>query len=276
MNLLITLVLAVPAAVYVRRWRRVRRAGHSAYAARLLAFGAGLLALLIALASPVAMLAEQMFLWHMVQHILLVDLAPVLLLAGMSATLLEPVTARARRFERLLRILALPSVGVILYGGMLWLWHAPALYNAALTHSGVHALQHVTFLAVGLAFWWHVFGPSRAHRHVRGPGVFTFMAATKFATGVLAGLLVFLPERGFVYDAYLSQPRMWGLSAASDQQLGGSIMVVEELTLMTVAFWFMFVRMLAQADEDDEREEHHAAAMTAGDGDAKLASRAMT
>lgn len=253
-----TVAIFTLAGVYLVRLRQIRRAGVAQSASRVAAFGAGILALLIALASPVAALSERMFLWHMVQHILLVDLAPVLLLAAATPALLEPLGTRARESRRILAALALPGTGVLLYAGTLWAWHAPPLYDAALANPIVHGVQHVTFLAAGVVFWWHVFGPHRAHRHVRGPGVFTFMAVTKFATGVLAGLLVFLPEAGFVYESYASQPRMWGLSATRDQQLGGSIMIIEEITLMTAAFGFMFVRMLTQADEDDERRDRDA------------------
>lgn len=250
----VAVAIAVSGGIYIARWRGVQRES-DAGAWRLAAFVGGILALLIALVSPIAALGERMFVWHMIQHILLVDLAPVLLLGGATQALLEPITARAQHFRRILRLLALPISGVLLYAGALWAWHIPVLYETALDVPLVHVLQHLTFLTVGLVFWWHVFGPARAHRHVRGPGVFTFMAATKFATGVLAGLLVFLPEGGFVYEPYLSQTRMWDLSATRDQQLGGSIMVVEELTLMTAAFGFMFVRMLTMADEDDERHD---------------------
>ncbi len=222
---------------------------------RAVAFSAGILVLLGAIASPLAALGERMFLWHMVQHILLVDFAPILLIVGCNEALLKPVTLRLRSFQRILGWLSRPAIVVVLYAGTLWIWHVPALYNLALAESGVHAAQHASMLAVGLVFWWHVFEPIASAHSIRGPGVFPFMGVTKFSTGVLASLLTFLPEAGFVYDFYVDQPRTLGLSATDDQRLGGAVMVTEELVLMTAAFGFMFIRMLSQADEDDKDQE---------------------
>ena len=254
---LVIAVIALALAMYARAWRRVGggRAATGVPLWRVAAFGAGLLALVAALLSPIARLGEQMFLWHMTQHILLVDIAPILLIAGFSEALLRRLPVFSDRLAGVRRWLARPVTAVLLYAGTLWIWHLPALYNLALSNPLVHALQHATLLGVGLVFWWHIFAPTPAHRSIRGPSVFSFMAVTKFSTGVLASLLTFLPERGFVYDFYVDQPRMWGLTAGADQQLGGAIMVTEELVLLTAAFGFMFVRMLSQADREDEELE---------------------
>lgn len=242
---------------YWRLWSSAGRDGQVGAARwwRLAAFGVGVLAFSGALASPIARLAEQMFLWHMVQHILLVDVAPIFLLAGFDEDILNPLTRRLTRVRKVFAWLSRPVSAVVLYVGTLWLWHVPVLYNAALEQPLLHVLQHASLIAVGVIFWWHVLQPVPSPHAVRGPGVFPFMAATKVCTGILASLLTFLPERGFVYDFYLDQPRMWGLTAAADQQFGGAIMVTEELVLLTAAFAFMFVRMLSQADEDNERLE---------------------
>lgn len=247
---------------YWRLWMIAGREGGARWW-RLAAFGVGVLALIGALASPIASLAEQMFIWHMVQHILLIDVAPMLLVAGLDEDILRPLTRRLTRAREVFAWLTRPATAVVLYVGTLWLWHVPVLYNAALEQPLLHGLQHASLITVGVIFWWHVLQPVPSRHAVRGPGVFPFMAATKFSTGILASLLTFLPERGLVYDFYVNQPRMWGLTAAEDQQFGGAIMVTEELVLLTAAFGFMFVRMLSQADEDDQRLErlqadHHA------------------
>lgn len=253
--------------IYVRAWRQARtHVRPSAW--RAVAFGTGIVVLLGSLVSPIARLGEQMFLWHMIQHILLVDVVPIMLIAGCSAALLKPLSVRLQPFAKTLRWLTRPVTAVALYVGTLWMWHAPALYNLALTNAAVHVFQHVSLLAVGLLFWWHVLEPIPSAHSIRGPGVFPFMAVTKFATGVLASLLTFLPERGLVYDYYVDQPRLWNFTAETDQQLGGAIMVTEELVLMVAAFGLMFIRMLSQADRDDEELERRqdSAPRTGDDG----------
>lgn len=256
-------------AIYGRLWWRARAEGRPSRNGdwRAVVFVMGVVALLFALVSPISRLGEQMFVWHMVQHIVLVDIAPILLVAGCSAPLLQPVMARLEPYADSLQWLARPATAVIFYVGALWIWHAPVLYNLALTNPFVHAFQHASLFAVGVLFWWHVFEPVPSRHSIRGPGVFPFMAATKFFTGVLASLITFLPEAGLVYSYYVDQPRMWGFTAASDQQLGGAIMVTEELVLMVTAFAFMFIRMLSQANEDDEDWErlNPSSAQTASD-----------
>ena len=235
---------------------RARRDGRDAAPWwRFAAFCAGVVTVSAALASPLATLAEQMFLWHMVQHILVVDIAPILLISGFDEELFRPLGTRLAGLRKAFTWLTRPVSAVLLYAGTLWFWHVPGLYNAALGHPALHVAQHASLLAVGLVFWAHVLQPVPSRHSMHGPGVFPFMAITKFATGVLASLLTFLPERGFVYDFYVNQPRMWGLTAAEDQQLGGAIMVTEELVLLSAAFGLMFVRMLGHADEEDARRE---------------------
>ena len=258
-------LFALPAyaVVYIMRWRHVRRTSHrGAGGWRLVAFLAGLLALFVALVSPVDRLGEQMFFWHMAQHILLLDIAPILLITGLSKVILRPITAALLRVERALGPLDHWAAAMVLYVGTLWTWHIPALYELALRDSAVHVFQHLTLLSVGALFWWHVLGPIRPRRAATGLAVLAFASATKVLTGLLASAITFSPFGSVFYDFYSAQPRMWGLSAAEDQQLAGGLMMFEELFVMFSAVTFMFVRMLGEADRAEERLERY------GSGDA--------
>jgi len=250
-------MIALPAylVVYARRWRRVRarERGGGAETWRLLACAAGLVALAVALVSPVARLGEQMFIWHMTQHILLLDVAPILLIAGLSEVLLRPVGARLRAVEERAGPLGHWATAMFLYAGTLWAWHLPALFELALRHPAIHALQHLMLFSVGWIFWWHVSGPIRPPRAAQGIAVLGFMSGTKVMTGVLASLITFMPFGGIFYDFYASQPRLWGLDATEDQQIAGALMMFEELLVMFTAVTFMFVRMLGEPDPADER-----------------------
>src|SRR5439155_7365746 len=121
---------------YLRRWRAVRaEAGTLALSGwRAAAFLAGLGCVLVALVSPVDRLAEQILTMHMVQHLLLLDLAPVLCLLGLTRVLLRPVTRRVQPVERRAGPLAHPVFAAVFYVATMWAWHVPALYDAAPQH----------------------------------------------------------------------------------------------------------------------------------------------
>ncbi len=166
------LLVGLAAALYLPRWRRVRRAdgARAAPTARLLAFLGGVLVLVAALMSPIDRLGEQAFVMHMAQHVLLLDLAPVLLIVALTKVLLRPATRRLTRLERAAGPLAHPVFAVVLYVAVMWAWHVPALYDAALRHPLVHALEHTTFMTAGALYWWHLLSPIRTRLRLGGMG----------------------------------------------------------------------------------------------------------
>ena len=93
---------------------------------------------------------------HMVQHILLLDVVPILLIVSLTKVILRPATRRLQRLERSAGPLAHPAAAVVLYVGVMWGWHIPALYDAALRHPFVHALEHTFFMTAGVLYWWHL------------------------------------------------------------------------------------------------------------------------
>jgi putative membrane protein len=238
--------------VYVRRWRAV-----DGSSGRLVSFLGGMALVLIALCSPVDRLAEQLFFMHMVQHLLLLDLAPILVLLGLTKVLLRPLTRRLVRLERAAGPLAHPVFAIALYVAAMALWHLPAMYDLALEQPVLHALEHVTFGLAGGLYWWHLLSPIRARRRLGGMGPVVYMLATKVLVGLLGILLTFAPEA--IYDFYDRQPGYWGLSSGTDQAVGGLIMALEQSIVMGVALVFLFVRALGESDREDERAERYAA-----------------
>ena len=110
-----------------------------------------MLGLVAALISPIDRLAEQILAMHMVQHVLLLDFVPILLILGLTKVLLRPVTRRLQPVESAAGPLGHPVVAVVLYIGAMWIWHIPALYDAAAEHAAIHVLEHVTFMRAGAA-----------------------------------------------------------------------------------------------------------------------------
>jgi putative membrane protein len=255
------LLVALLGALYVPRWRRVRAdvrpgAGPSARAAdawRLAAFLGGLLLLVVALISPVDRLGEQAFSMHMVQHVLLLDLAPILFMLALTKVILRPLTRRMQRVERAAGVLAHPVAAVIAYVALMWLWHVPALYDAALESPVVHVLEHVCFLSVGLLYWWHLLSPVRSRLGAGGMGPVVYMLSTKLAVGLLGIGLTFAPDP--LYDFYEQRPGIWGLSPTEDQAAAGAIMALEQSIIMGIALTYLFVRALTESEREQQRAE---------------------
>ena len=192
---------------------------------------------------------------HMVQHLLLLDIAPILFLLGLTRVLLRPVTRRMLAIERRLGPFGHPVFAIVAYVGIMWVWHIPALYQAALEDPLIHGLEHLTMSVVGGLYWWHVLSPIRSRHRLTGLGPVAYMFTTKIAVAVLGVVLTFAPESFYAF--YEDQPDYWGLGAKEDQAVAGLIMAIEQSVVMGIAFGWIFVRMLSEADQEDERAERY-------------------
>jgi cytochrome c oxidase assembly factor CtaG len=251
------LLVAVLGTLYVRRFRHVR-ARHGTIVVsgvRLASFLGGLLALGVALVSPVDRLGEQAFTMHMAQHVLLLDIAPIALICGLTKVLLRPVTRRLQRVERAAGPLAHPLFAVFAYIGLMWVWHVPAMYDAALSHSFVHVLEHVCFFSAGLLYWWHLLSPIRSRHRLSAMGAVVYMASTKLFVGLLGIALTFAPRA--LYAFYESRPPIWGLTPLEDQSLAGGLMALEQSIVMGIVLAWLFVNALGESDAADYRMERY-------------------
>jgi cytochrome c oxidase assembly factor CtaG len=242
--------------IYIRRFMQARReaGGRGAGWPQLAAFTAAIFVLLVALVSPVDALGEDyLFSIHMVQHILLGDIAPLLVLLSLSRVIMRPLTRRLMSVERALGPLAHPATGIVVWLTMIYVWHIPAMYNAALNHSAIHALEHTCFFIGGIAVWWPLIQPVPMRRKLTGLSVFAYLIAAKISIGLLGIFLTW--SNGVTYSYYEHVPRIWGLTALEDQNLGGAIMMVEQSIVLVIAFAILFVRMLLQSEEDERRRE---------------------
>ena len=156
---------------------------------------------------------------HMVQHMLLLDLVPILAIVGFTKVILRPVTRLVRDVEAHASLLASPAFAVILYIGVIWAWHVPAAYDVAVRHPLVHLLEHVTFLLAGSLYWWHLLSPIRARLRLGGMGPIVYMGSTKLFVGALGMGLAFAPSA--LYPYYVHHARVWGISAHDDQAIAG-------------------------------------------------------
>jgi putative membrane protein len=196
-------------------------------------FLGGWTALALALASPLDLAGASSFSAHMVQHELLMIVAAPLLVRGrplgvwawsLPRAWLRPFGGPMRTHPAgaLWRGLTRPLHAWLLHFASLWLWHIPFLFQAALLHSGMHALQHASFLFPALLFWWAVIG---THTPERSPGAaIAYLFTTMLHTSALGAL--FAMSEGIWYPVYGLGATQYGLSPLEDQQLGGLIMWV--------------------------------------------------
>jgi putative membrane protein len=248
--------LALLAFVYARRFSgaRAEAGGRGAGPLQAVAFAGAVLALLVALASPLDSLGEEyLFSMHMLQHVLLGDVAPLLLLLSLSRVIMRPLTRRLTRVEQALGPLAHPVTGIVLWLSLMYLWHLPPLYEAALRQPLVHLLEHVSFFTAGLCVWWPLIQPVPMRRRLTGMWPLAYIGTAKFGLAALGLYLTW--STTVLYDHYETVPRIWGLSAVEDQNIGGAIMMVEQSLTFVLVLVAVFVGMLASSEAEQRRRE---------------------
>jgi putative membrane protein len=260
---LVLVPLALFAGIYVWRFGEARRevlarggspAKRGVGPLQAIAFAAGTLVLLAALVSPLDGLGDDyLFSAHMFQHVLLGDVAPLLILLGLSRVIMRPATRRLTAIERGLGPLATPAAGLVTWLAIMYVWHIPALYDAATEHALIHLLEHVSFFTAGVALWWPLIQPVPMRRKLTGLQPVAYIATAKAG---LAALGIFLTwSTTAIYPYYEKTPRIWGLSPIEDQNVAGVIMMVEQSLTLVIVLVALFVRMLQQSEAEQLRRE---------------------
>jgi len=222
-----------------------------------LTFAAGDVVLAFALVSPLDELGDTyLFSAHMLQHLLLVLLAPPLLVAGLPEKPLD-LSMRHLVIRRSEAVLAKPPVAWILGIGTLWIWHLPALYNATLASEGIHVFEHLTFLVTGVIFWWPIFTPLVDRRFPLATAVF-YLVLGALVNTVLGVLLTFAPAGFYPYYVHPEDPygaldlirNSWGLGPTEDQELGGVFMWVFGALFFLLALMIVLRRWYSGRDPE--------------------------
>ena len=254
---LLTIAIVLTAGVYLRGWLAIRKTRLAQFtAARLSCFLFGLAALCVAVASPLDGFADVLLSAHMVQHLLLMSVAPPLLLLGwpvvpllrgLPAWILKPVLSPLLRLavlRRLGRWITSPPVGWMAMNVTFLGWHVPAAYDFALAHEHWHDFEHICFLASSIAFWWCVIQPWPAQRRSNGWGLLLYLLAADLVNTAISAFLAFCDRP--VYGYYLTQPNPFHVSPLSDQILGAVIMwVVGSFVFLAPATWIAFTLLQA-------------------------------
>lgn len=239
--------IAILAAAYWRRARTLAADGRPVPAWRIACFGMGLLLLAGGLTSPVAHIGEELLLAHMAQHLLLGDLAALLVVLGVTGPLLQPLLAIGW-IDRL-RMLANPLVALPLWVASLYVWHIPALYEGAIDNEPLHALEHASFFGFGVLMWMPVFGPLPQPSWFTLPAKLGYVVAVRLAGTVLGN--VFMWSNDVIYSVYEEGRGGWDISPLTDQGIAGVLMTAEGgLVTLGVICWVF----LTWAKQDSERQ----------------------
>jgi putative membrane protein len=230
----VVLGIAAAAAAYAIAWRRglLRddddvRAWVGTPRTRCWFFGAGLLVWFIALLSPLDTGGDlYLFSLHMVQHLLLMMVAPPLCILG------------------------------LIFSAVLLVWHVPALYDATLTTEPIHVFEHLSFIAVGVLFWWPIIDPMRGRdrRHWVGTFAKIAMLVSSGVPPTVLGLLFTVAPRPF-YDFYARAPRLWGMTPVIDQQIAGVVMFGAGNLIYFAAVVAVFWRVFGDPARDEEEAQ---------------------
>jgi putative membrane protein len=187
--------------------------------------------------------------------VIAVALTSLLIVLGLTGPMLAPVL-RIGFFDRL-RALSHPAVAFPLWVISLYAWHLPVLYQAALRHPGVHALQHACFLGFGINMWMCLFGPLPTPRWFGNLGKLIYIVAVRLAGTVLGN--VFLWSGTVFYPYYIGREARFHISALTDQRIAGAIMMVEESILTLGLFCWLFLRAARESEERQELLEYASA-----------------
>ena len=249
--LLALITLAGYGALYATRARTLRRRGHPVPAWRQACFAGGLGVLLVATSAPIDDIAGRRFSAHMIEHLLIGDLAPLLIVLGCSGPILAPLLRM--RFAEVLRVLTHPVVAFALWTMNLYVWHLGFAYEGALDHDVVHVFQHVCFFVSGAILWTPLFGPLPKPDWFGNGARLGYILAVRLTGSVLANVFLW---SGAVFYGYYERA---DTGALPDQSAAGGIMMVEQSIVTLGLFCWLFLKSARDGEERQELAEFAAA-----------------
>jgi putative membrane protein len=254
--------LIFAALVYLIGWLRIRRLNLESVAGwRVASFVLGLLSIWVATASPLAVLDHDMLTAHMVQHLLLMTLAPPLILLGIPVkplvhgplqqflqAIVRPV--RSAPIQQMSAALAQPAICWFAAASTLVVWHIPSMFMLGLRSQAWHGIEQASFLATGLLFWWPVIQPRPSVSKWPESSMLLYLFLATLPCDILSGFLVFCD--GVVYPVFLSSPQSFGLSALEDQQCAGALMWTCVTVVYLIAAAVFAARLLSPHRSEEQ------------------------
>jgi putative membrane protein len=219
-------------------------------------FGFAIVVAALALESPLDRGGDEYLLTlHMIQHLLLMMVVPPLFLLGIAGMPVAEDRSQSHTFK-LWTWITRPWPATVLFNVVMLVWHLPVLYDSTLTTNPIHVLEHISFLATGIIFWWPIIDPLRSSA---AAGRFSLGPFQKIAMLVIGGIpptvLGFVLAMGgsVYYDFYARAPRLWDISPLADQQIAGVIMLGAGNLIYFAAISVIFVRLFGDPADDERR-----------------------
>ncbi len=233
--------------LFGKRAGTLAREGRPVASWRVASFVVGALTVCLVQLPPFDSLADEVLLAHMIQHIIIGDLASLLMVFGLTGPVLAPLLHF--RVTRPLRRLASPIPALLLWAINLYIWHTPLLYQLAIRHDLVHALEHACMLWFGLLLWLALLGPLPKPAWFHGWAPVGYVAAIRLIGAVLGNAMIW--AQTLFYPVYKASDAARGLNPLSDQNLAGAAMMIEQMFLTIVLVGWLFLRF---ARQDEERQ----------------------
>ena len=199
------------------------------------------------LVAPVAHIGEELVLGHMAQHLLLMDVAAVLMVLGLTGPLLQPLLAK--RWLSWTQVFTHPAVALPVWIVVLFVWHAPPLYQGALNNELIHGLEHAMFVGAGVAMWMALIGPLPKPVWFGSGAKLIYVGAIRLSGAVLGN--VFMWSGTVLYPDYAAGEAYWNISPLADQGAAGILMMFESTIVIAVSLTILFLRW---GREDTERQ----------------------
>jgi putative membrane protein len=247
-DVLAPLALIAIAAAYARRVATLAHAGRPVELWRQLCFAGGALLLLIADLPPLSTVAEELIVAHMAQHLLIGDLAALLIALGLTGPLLQPLLAR-RPFSWL-SVLGNPLVAVPLWALNLYIWHLSVLYEGVLDSSLLHLAQHAGFFTFGLAMWLPLVGPLPTPTWFTDGAKLVYIVVVRLLEAVLANILIW--SGTVLYPDYAPGEAKWEIGPLADQGAAGNLMMIWTGAVTLALFTWLFLRAANRSAEKQE------------------------
>lgn len=268
--------------LYARRVRTLAPTPRAVAFWRQACFMGGVAIIVVTITSPAGHVADELFWVHMAEHLLVADIAALLIVLGLTGPVLAPLLRI--RWLGWLRVLIHPAVALPLWALDLFVWHIPALYEGAVEHPALHALEHAMFIGFGIAMWMALLGPLPRPAWFGNAAKLLYILAVRLLGSVLANVLLWT---GAVYPEYERGAAIWSITPETDQKIGAGIMMVEGSIVTLCLFAWLFIRAGREGEERQalldlaesrgiELDERRAArAVSAGRGD-ELRERILT
>jgi putative membrane protein len=228
--------MLIAAALYAKRAATLAARGRPVPLWRQVFFAIGLLLIVVVLVSPISDVADELVIAHMIEHLMIGDIASLFIVLGLTGPLLQPILA-TKPLDRL-RVLAHPLVALPLWMVNFYLWHVPALYDSAWGGAPVHALEHATFIFFGCLMWMPIFGPLPKPAWFTAGWKVVYVIVVRFSGFILGNVLMW--SNTVLYDVYAKGEASWHITPLADQSVAGVVMMVEGTVggLALIAYFF--------------------------------------